>query len=56
MGRGQLDLGHAYSGAKVKFSVQKDDNHIIQSIALLDTMEKATKTFFMRTMFVLTLD
>jgi nucleolar protein 56 len=26
----QLGLGHAYSRAKVKFSVQKHDNHIIR--------------------------
>ncbi len=26
--RAQLGLGHAYSRAKVKFSVQKNDNHV----------------------------
>jgi nucleolar protein 56 len=48
MGRAQLGLGHAYSRAKVKFSVQKNDNHIIQSIALLDLMDKDINTFSMR--------
>ncbi|KAL7276470.1 Nucleolar protein 56 [Rhizina undulata] len=48
MGRAQLGLAHAYSRAKVKFSVQKNDNHIIQSIALLDTLDKDINTFSMR--------
>ncbi|KAK3100925.1 Nucleolar protein 56, partial [Teratosphaeriaceae sp. CCFEE 6253] len=39
--RAQLGLGHAYSRAKVKFSVQKNDNHIIQAIATLDHLDKA---------------
>jgi nucleolar protein 56 len=44
----QLGLGHAYSRAKVKFSVQKDSNHIIQAIAILDQLDKAVNTFSMR--------
>lgn len=44
----QLGLGHAYSRAKVKFSVQRDDNHIIQAIAILDQLDKAINTFSMR--------
>jgi nucleolar protein 56 len=44
----QLGLGHAYSRAKVKFSVQKNDNHVIQAIATLDHMDKAVNTFAMR--------
>lgn len=44
----QLGLGHAYSRAKVKFSVQRDDNHIIQAIAVLDQLDKAINTFGMR--------
>lgn len=44
----QLGLGHAYSRAKVKFSVQRDDNHIIQAIAILDSLDKAVNTFSMR--------
>lgn len=46
--RAQLGLGHAYSRAKVKFSVQKNDNHIIQAIATLDALDKAVNTFSMR--------
>lgn len=46
--RAQLGLGHAYSRAKVKFSVQKNDNHIIQAIATLDQLDKAVNTFCMR--------
>lgn len=46
--RAQLGLGHAYSRARVKFSVQKNDNHIIQSIATLDHLDKAINTFSMR--------
>ncbi|KAI9834256.1 MAG: snoRNP complex protein nop56 [Sarea resinae] len=46
--RAQLGLGHAYSRAKVKFSVQKNDNHIIQAIATLDHLDKAINTLSMR--------
>lgn len=46
--RAQLGLGHAYSRAKVKFSVQRNDNHIIQAIATLDQLDKAVNTFAMR--------
>lgn len=46
--RAQLGLGHAYSRGKVKFSVQKNDNHIIQAIATLDHLDKAINTFSMR--------
>lgn len=48
IGQAQLGLGHAYSRARVKFSVQKNDNHIIQAIATLDHLEKAVNTFSMR--------
>lgn len=44
----QLGLAHAYSRAKVKFSVQKNDNHIIQAIATLDGLDKTVNTFAMR--------
>lgn len=46
--RSILGLGHAYSRAKVKFSVQKHDNHIIQSIATLDQVDKDVNTFAMK--------
>lgn len=46
--RASLGLGHSYSRAKVKFSVNRNDNHIIQSIALLDFLDKSVNTFAMR--------
>jgi nucleolar protein 56 len=46
--RAQLGLGHAYSRSKVKFSVQKNDNHIIQAIATIDHLDKAVNLFSMR--------
>ena len=46
--RAQLGLGHAYSRARVKFSVQKNDNHIIQAIATLDSLDKGINSFSMR--------
>lgn len=46
--KAQLGLGHAYSRTKVKFSVQKNDNHIIQAIALLDQLDKDINTYSMR--------
>nr|CAD7442692.1 unnamed protein product [Timema bartmani] len=44
----QLGLGHSYSRAKVKFNVNRVDNMIIQSIALLDQLDKDINTFSMR--------
>ncbi|KAL9069934.1 MAG: hypothetical protein Q9161_005248 [Pseudevernia consocians] len=46
--RANLGLGHAYSRARVKFSVQRNDNHIIQAIATLDNLDKAVNLFSMR--------
>merc|ERR1712141_938813 len=46
--KAQLGLGHAYSRCKVKFNVHKSDNMIIQSIALLDQLDKDINTFSMR--------
>ncbi|KAK4184189.1 hypothetical protein QBC35DRAFT_65504 [Podospora australis] len=46
--RAQLGLGHAYSRAKVKFSVHKNDNHIIQGIATLDALDKGINQGAMR--------
>merc|ERR1712130_115105 len=42
--KSQLGLSHSYSRAKVKFN----DNKIIQSIALLDQLDKDINTFCMR--------
>uniref|UniRef100_A0A6B2L2N5 Nucleolar protein 56 n=1 Tax=Arcella intermedia TaxID=1963864 RepID=A0A6B2L2N5_9EUKA len=44
----QKGLGHSYSRAKVKFDANKSDNMIIQSISLLDTLDKDINTFAMR--------
>lgn len=46
--RAQLGLGHSYSRAKVKFNPGRSDNMIIQSIALLDQLDKDLNTFAMR--------
>lgn len=46
--KAQLGLGHSYSRAKVKFNVNRADNMIIQSICLLDQMDKDINTFAMR--------
>lgn len=47
-GIAQLGLGHSYSRYKVKFNVHRSDNMIIQSIALLDQLDKDINTFSMR--------
>jgi len=46
--KAQLGLGHSYSRAKVKFNVNRVDNMIIQSIAILDQLDKDINTFSMR--------
>merc|ERR1712088_448901 len=46
--KSQLGLSHSYSRAKVKFNVNESDNMIIQSIALLDQLDKDINTFCMR--------
>eukprot|EP00002_Diphylleia_rotans_P019314 TRINITY_DN373_c0_g1_i1.p1 TRINITY_DN373_c0_g1~~TRINITY_DN373_c0_g1_i1.p1 ORF type:complete len:549 (+),score=159.14 TRINITY_DN373_c0_g1_i1:67-1713(+) len=46
--KAQLGLGHSYSRCKVKFNVNRSDNMIIQSIALLDQLDKDLNTFSMR--------
>ena len=51
IGRAQLGLGHAYSRSKVKFNVNRVDNMITQSIALLDQLDKDINTFSMRVRF-----
>ena len=44
----QLGLGHSYSRSRVKFNPGRADNMIIQSIALLDQLDKDINTFAMR--------
>lgn len=51
-GVAQLGLGHSYSRAKVKFNVNRVDNMIIQSIALLDQLDKDVNTFSMRIRYI----
>lgn len=46
--KAQLGLGHSYSRGKVKFNVNRTDNMIIQSISLLDQLDKDINTFSMR--------
>lgn len=46
--KAQLGLGHSFSRAKVKFNVNRADNMIIQSICLLDQLDKDINTFAMR--------
>lgn len=46
--KAQLGLGHSYSRARVKFNVHRVDNMIIQSISLLDQIDKDVNTFAMR--------
>ena len=52
LAKAQLGLGHSYSRAKVKFNVHRVDNMIIQSICLLDQLDKDINTFSMRIRFV----
>ena len=52
--KAQLGLGHSYSRAKVKFNVHRADNMIIQSISLLDQVDKDINTFSMRIRWVWT--
>lgn len=44
----QLGLAHAYSRSKVQHNIAKSDTMIIQSISLLDTLDKDINTFIMR--------
>ena len=48
----QLGLAHSYSRSKVKFNVNRADNMIIQSISLLDKLDKDINTFAMRVRYV----
>jgi len=50
--KAQLGLGHSYSRSKVKFNVNRADNMIIQTINLLDTLNKDLNTFAMRVKYV----
>lgn len=43
-----LGMAHAYSRAKVKFSATRNDNHIIQASAIIDSQDKSLNQFLMR--------
>lgn len=46
--KAQLGLSHSYSRSKLKFNVHRNDNMIIQSIAISDQLDKDINTFSMR--------
>ncbi|CAK9301298.1 unnamed protein product [Gordionus sp. m RMFG-2023] len=46
--KSQLGLAHSYSRAKIKFNVNRVDNMIVQSIAILDQLDKDINKFCMR--------
>lgn len=46
--RAQLGLGHSYSRGKCMFDVNRQDKPIIQSIALIDQLDKNINSFCMR--------
>ncbi|MES1922596.1 snoRNP complex protein nop56 [Bonamia ostreae] len=50
--KAQLGLSHHFSQNKVKYSEKREDNMVIQSICLLDTVDKDINSFYMRIRFV----
>jgi nucleolar protein 56 len=46
--KSQLGLGHSYSRMKCMFDVNREDKPIIQSIALIDQLDKNINSFIMR--------
>ena len=48
VGSAECSLGRSYSRSKVKFNVNRTDNMIIQSISLVDQLDKDINTFAMR--------
>jgi nucleolar protein 56 len=46
--RSQLGLGHSYSRTKCMFDVNRQDKPVIQSIALIDQLDKNINSFCMR--------
>lgn len=46
--KAQLGLAHSFSRSKVKHDTNREDKHIIQSIALVELMDKNLNTFCMR--------
>ncbi|KAH9424537.1 nop56 ribonucleoprotein [Dermatophagoides pteronyssinus] len=48
LGSAECSLGRSYSRAKVKFNINRADNMVIQSIGLVDQLDKDINTFSMR--------
>jgi nucleolar protein 56 len=48
LSKSQIGLGHAYSRMKCMFDVNREDKPIIQSIALIDQLDKNINSFCMR--------
>lgn len=48
MTRAQLGLGHSYSRQKCATDVNRQDKPIVQTIALIEQMDKDVNTFCMR--------
>lgn len=46
--KAQLGLGHSYSRANCMFDVNRQDKPVIQSIALIDQLDKNINSFCMR--------
>jgi nucleolar protein 56 len=46
--KSELGLGHSYSRTKCMFDVNRDDKPIVQSIALIDLLDKDINSFCMR--------
>jgi nucleolar protein 56 len=46
--KSQLGLGHSYSRMKCMFDVNRQDKPIVQSIALIDQLDKNINSFCMR--------
>lgn len=43
-----MGLGHSFSRNRVSLDINRQDKHIIQSIAILDQLDKNLNTFSMR--------
>eukprot|EP01067_Filipodium_phascolosomae_P001756 Filipodium_phascolosomae@DN2124_c0_g1_i1.p1 len=46
--RARVGMGHAYSRNKMKFDTNRQDKPIVQTIALIDSLDKNINTFAMR--------
>eukprot|EP01095_Lingulamoeba_sp_RSL-Kostka_P014284 TRINITY_DN618_c0_g1_i3.p1 TRINITY_DN618_c0_g1~~TRINITY_DN618_c0_g1_i3.p1 ORF type:complete len:563 (+),score=237.52 TRINITY_DN618_c0_g1_i3:48-1691(+) len=46
--KAQVGLAHSYSRCKVKFNINRADNHIIQAISIVDQLDKDINTFAMK--------